>query len=483
MAPPSSAALLDLIEKEDVAGLQQAVSDGAQLDAKIIEEDAMIPLAFLAVTQGNLALLQLFPKDVLREACIVEGGENCLLVAVASGQSEEMIKYFAGLLDINAPSSSEWGGTCFFTAIRNNDVGQIKTLLDLGAAVNVQDDKGASPLLISVICNKPDIFSLLVNSGADLLVKDKKGDGPLHYAMLKDGQDELSDVVLKTYNSAGHFDPVKDGPSLANLAAQAGSVTGLQALRQHGVDLSTIVGDLDLAIAACVAQQCKVLLYLLREGIVDPLSYNPRLSEVADGAVSNNCSFLLSCFGDALEENQFSFEQLYHLICSQESVEVDAQEKARAKELDSSLQGVIFPANWSQLHLLYSRHRGEFPSPIGVALYHDIDVLVEYVETHPDRGKYILALNKERICIAAPAEIVLQQNGLVIEYWDTETEDGTHIYYSSPGLDQYRLDLINRVDNSAGLNFDSTQLQTKWKIMRLEKHFNKEWDEIVTQYA
>jgi ankyrin repeat protein len=55
-------------------------------------------------------------------------------------------------------------------------------LLEHGAEVNVQDDRGMSPLMLASKAGEPGVVAELVEAGADRNLKDKQGLTALDYA-------------------------------------------------------------------------------------------------------------------------------------------------------------------------------------------------------------------------------------------------------------------------------------------------------------
>ena len=60
-------------------------------------------------------------------------------------------------------------------AARKGAPGKVRRLLAAGAAVDLRDAQGTTPLMEAIIRNHPDIAHELVANGADVNAKDKKG--------------------------------------------------------------------------------------------------------------------------------------------------------------------------------------------------------------------------------------------------------------------------------------------------------------------
>lgn len=68
------------------------------------------------------------------------------------------------------------------TAVEQGDKAAILKLLDEGANINVTDQRGRTPLMITVHGNQLDLFNLLIEKGADVNIRDDRSDNPLLYA-------------------------------------------------------------------------------------------------------------------------------------------------------------------------------------------------------------------------------------------------------------------------------------------------------------
>ena len=75
----------------------------------------------------------------------------------------------------------------------------VKTLVDGGASVNVQDDKGHTPLMIHAENGNKDIVSYLIAHGADVHKKDSQGQTALHYVCHRGQMYTLSCVPKNSF--------------------------------------------------------------------------------------------------------------------------------------------------------------------------------------------------------------------------------------------------------------------------------------------
>ena len=76
--------------------------------------------------------------------------------------------------------SAEWGSSALHLAAAAGQVGMAELLLDRGAAVNMANDKRATPLHRAI--EHAQVVSLLIDRGADVNAIDDRGRTPLHWA-------------------------------------------------------------------------------------------------------------------------------------------------------------------------------------------------------------------------------------------------------------------------------------------------------------
>lgn len=125
--------------------------------------------------------------------------------------------------------------------------------IEAGADVNLQDDKGQSPLHLSAKGRYPDVCKYLLESGANKNLRDNDQRSPLHLAALSNG---AAKPLLRSGVDLNLLD--KDGRTALHLAALGGHSGVLLALYEHGasveirdaggktaLDLAEETGDFD----------------------------------------------------------------------------------------------------------------------------------------------------------------------------------------------------------------------------------------------
>ena len=83
-----------------------------------------------------------------------------------------------------------------FEAVDNENITEIKSLLNQGANVNVREKDGQTPLHYAAYLNNINIAKLLIDSGADVNVQDKDGWAPLRWAT-HNGHPEIAKLLIE----------------------------------------------------------------------------------------------------------------------------------------------------------------------------------------------------------------------------------------------------------------------------------------------
>lgn len=125
-----------------------------------------------------------------------EDNETLLHFALGDKNSE-IYKY---LLSLSPDFSvkNDFGETLLHSIVYSGEKTRIAALREkINIEVNKQAIDGTTPLLLSILLNKKDIFSELLSLGADVNISDFEGVSPLHIAC----QDGLFDIVQILVNN------------------------------------------------------------------------------------------------------------------------------------------------------------------------------------------------------------------------------------------------------------------------------------------
>lgn len=177
-----------------------------------------------------------------------------------------------------------------------------------------------------------------------------------------------------------------------------------------------------------------------------------------------------------------SHVEVYLTWCEARRLEPSVEEVAYQATNDVLIEGsfdavsrrvIENPRSWVELFLLYSLKRGEIVSSVGRHrdVYNDLDRLLHFVRRSGEEDLYRLALSNSSAL-----------------FFDEVASIGARVFYSMPGLDQYRLELVRLMNKEAVLaplmdKQEATVLQCSWKLQRVSKALHLDWDVLVEQYA
>ena len=168
----------------------------------------------------------------------------------------------------------------FFAAIRNNDLAQVRALLNADPALlTARNESHASPLLFSLYTNRPEIRDFLLSSGAtmDLYEAACAGDLP-----------RVKHFVDSNPAAANSFS--RDGFPVFALACFFGHLEIARYLASKGADIHAVASNgsgYNGLTAAVAAGRTETVAWLLEQGL-DPNykygpGYTPLLTAAADG--------------------------------------------------------------------------------------------------------------------------------------------------------------------------------------------------------
>eukprot|EP00002_Diphylleia_rotans_P031614 TRINITY_DN656_c0_g1_i3.p1 TRINITY_DN656_c0_g1~~TRINITY_DN656_c0_g1_i3.p1 ORF type:complete len:938 (-),score=207.67 TRINITY_DN656_c0_g1_i3:479-3292(-) len=124
----------------------------------------------------------------LLHRCAFYGSADCATLLVRSGVP----------VDVISPNN---GSTPLTRALINGHLNTAKTLIALGANVNLKDDGGRTPAIWMAGSNRLKEMQFLHDSGANLSISDDNGFSPLHYAA-KEGHNDMVSLLLRLHANA-----------------------------------------------------------------------------------------------------------------------------------------------------------------------------------------------------------------------------------------------------------------------------------------
>ncbi len=119
-----------------------------------------------------------------------------------------------------------------FTAARTNDVMLAAALIDSGADINQQDDKGYTPLILATYDGSYEVAQLLLKHHADTEKKDRSGRTALMGVAFK-GDEKEAQLLL----SNGARADAKDAKGLTSMmyAVMFGRLSVIKVLRENKI--------------------------------------------------------------------------------------------------------------------------------------------------------------------------------------------------------------------------------------------------------
>lgn len=145
-----------------------------------------------AVYDRDIALIKLALK--LGGDVNAQLNEGTILEHSVFYNKEEIIRtLFDSAFDVNY-QSFDYGNTPLMLALKYKDIAQ--KLLDKGANVNLQDDRGETALMKAANQINKEVVQMLINAQADVNVKDAEGNTALKYAICSVVLDETTQRLL-----------------------------------------------------------------------------------------------------------------------------------------------------------------------------------------------------------------------------------------------------------------------------------------------
>lgn len=234
-------------EQKDV--LQLLLDRGADINKKY---KGKAPLHVAAKHPEMLNML--LNAGALTEALEEQFGSTPLYMACLVGNESSCSQLLARNASVRA--RSYYNATPLHAAVHNaGSVGVIKQLLDAGSQINARDEKGRTPLVISIVKKHQEAVLYLIDAGADVNMQDNDGDAALHYAT-----GFVPNIVIARALLVHKADIAKTNKKKRTPLHMAACEEIVQELIAHGADVWATDGDGKLPLERAKTREVKQLL-------------------------------------------------------------------------------------------------------------------------------------------------------------------------------------------------------------------------------
>jgi ankyrin repeat protein len=125
--------------------------------------------------------------------------------------------------------------SALLAAVKKADIGAVRRLLQQGAAVNVSETDGSTPLHWAVESDDPEMTRLLLKAGADAKRANRYGMTPLHLAAVNGNAGVMRELLDAGANANA---ALPEGETVLMTAARTGSAEAVTLLLDRGADVN-----------------------------------------------------------------------------------------------------------------------------------------------------------------------------------------------------------------------------------------------------
>ncbi|KAJ5377952.1 uncharacterized protein N7496_005361 [Penicillium cataractarum] len=239
------------------AVLQLLADSGADVHARSdkgstpLFRSANARIANILITRG----LEVNMKD--------EGGDTPLIDAVR--RSNDVLKHPRRKRRTEASSTSEGSNFSARTIIANEYDGVVKTLIEHGADVNVQNRNGQKPLMMSLLYRNTSLAKLLIEQGADVNIETNGGETPLLIG-IRGMEEEIVRLLIERGAEVNARDDGGNTPLLMAVHWNREVIMRLLIERGADVNVRDAWGSTPLSIAAKRADGDAIVQLLIERG-------------------------------------------------------------------------------------------------------------------------------------------------------------------------------------------------------------------------
>jgi ankyrin repeat protein len=181
-SPDATVRMLDAVAGNDVAGVRDAIADGADLERR--DQDGRTPL--VVATKANRVQVARVLLDAGADPDAKDDlQDSAFLYAGAEGLDEILAMTLDHGADVG--STNRFGGTALIPASEHAHVETVRTLIAAGVPVNHVNDLGWTALHEAIVLGNGDqhhvtVVRLLLEAGADATIPDRNGTLPRQLA-------------------------------------------------------------------------------------------------------------------------------------------------------------------------------------------------------------------------------------------------------------------------------------------------------------
>uniref|UniRef100_A0A3B0IX44 Uncharacterized protein n=1 Tax=Wolbachia endosymbiont of Aleurodicus floccissimus TaxID=2152762 RepID=A0A3B0IX44_9RICK len=198
------------VSKQDLEMMGFLIENGADVN---IEDFFRVPPIYYAVTKGTTEMIELLiDKKASISGYFSYAGEKRTLVGWAIDEnSTEKVEV---LLKHGASPNSKFDfyddsqDSCLHAAIRRDYKKIVELLVKYKADVNVQNERGETPIYLAISSKRPKIIKLLYDNGADIdNVKNIRNETPSDYVKLFYSGKTIKEIAAEAESANVNSDP------------------------------------------------------------------------------------------------------------------------------------------------------------------------------------------------------------------------------------------------------------------------------------
>ncbi len=152
--------------------------------------------------------------------------------AIKSGETEKVRSFIEQGADVNIQNKQGW--TPLHIVVKYDLIGTLELLIAKGADVNKKNDDGVTPLHTSAYKGNIEIVKLLIGRGADVNARDKYNRTPLHWPAIK-GYKKMAELLISRGAEVNSKD--NDNMTPLDLAIKNGYYDIAQLLKMKGAKI------------------------------------------------------------------------------------------------------------------------------------------------------------------------------------------------------------------------------------------------------